>query len=86
MKNDNLEDAIMIDMNGEDYQIGYDINEKDIDSMLLFLKATDPDNATPKVAIDFLASLKRNMRDNANIDFGVDLVNLYKKFIITYNK
>jgi len=30
---------------------GYQINEKDIDSMLHYLKLTDPSNATPEIAI-----------------------------------
>lgn len=37
---------------------GYQINEKDIDSVLQFLKVTDPENATPEVAIDLLEHLK----------------------------
>lgn len=86
MKNNNLEDAIIMSMNNEDNQVGYNLNEKDIDSVLLFLKENDPENATPERAIDFLASLKRNLRDNANVDLGADLANLYNEFKITYKK
>lgn len=37
---------------------GYEINEKDIDSVLNFLKRTDPENATPEMAIEILEHLK----------------------------
>ena len=33
---------------------GYQLNEKDIDSTLNFLRIFDPDNATPEKAIAFL--------------------------------
>ena len=36
----------------------YQINEKDIDSVLKFLKITDPENATPEVAIQLLEHLQ----------------------------
>jgi len=36
----------------------YQINEKDIDSVLQFLKATDPEHATPETAIDLLEHLQ----------------------------
>ena len=32
----------------------YEINEKDIDAVLRFLKTTDPENATPEKAIEIL--------------------------------
>ena len=35
----------------------YQITEKDIDGMLSFLKAFDPDNATPEMAIELLEHL-----------------------------
>lgn len=35
----------------------YELNEKDIDSALRYLKATDPENATPEKAIAMLEEL-----------------------------
>ncbi len=35
----------------------YQITEKDIDVVLRFLKATDPDHATPEMAIEILEQL-----------------------------
>lgn len=37
---------------------GYEINEKDIDTVLNILKRTDPKNATPEKAIDILENLQ----------------------------
>lgn len=37
---------------------GYQINEKDIDTVLNILKREDPDNATPERAIEILESLQ----------------------------
>ena len=36
----------------------YQINEKDIDSVLRFLKLTDPERATPEMAIALLEHMK----------------------------
>ena len=36
----------------------YQINEKDIDTVLGVLKRTDPENATPEKAIEILESLQ----------------------------
>lgn len=36
----------------------YEINEKDIDTVLNILKRTDPENATPEKAIEILESLQ----------------------------
>ncbi|HSW97577.1 MAG TPA: hypothetical protein VLF89_07165 [Candidatus Saccharimonadales bacterium] len=33
---------------------GYEINERDIDGMVRFLKTTDPEHATPEMAIALL--------------------------------
>ncbi len=38
----------------------YEINEKDIDSVIRFLKTTDPDNATPEMAIAILEHLQES--------------------------
>jgi stalled ribosome rescue protein Dom34 len=35
----------------------YELNEKDIDSAISYLKQIDPDNATPEMAIAFLEEL-----------------------------
>lgn len=36
----------------------YELNEKDIDSTISYLKTIDPENATPEMAIDFLEELQ----------------------------
>jgi hypothetical protein len=36
----------------------YEINEKDIDSVLKFLKINDPENATPEMAIMLLEHMQ----------------------------
>lgn len=36
----------------------YEINEKDIESVIRFLKIADPDNANPETAIAFLEELQ----------------------------
>jgi cytochrome oxidase Cu insertion factor (SCO1/SenC/PrrC family) len=36
----------------------YEINEKDIDSMLKFLKLNDPEHATPEMAIAILEHMQ----------------------------
>jgi hypothetical protein len=36
---------------------GYELNEKDIDSTISYLKTIDPENATPEMAIAFLEEL-----------------------------
>lgn len=47
---------------------GYQINEADIDSAILFLEVTDPDNATPEVAIELLEHLKASFHTLAHED------------------
>ena len=47
---------------------GYQLNEKDIDSMIRFLKATDPEHATPEMAIDMLEYLKAGVHTMADLD------------------
>lgn len=39
----------------------YEINEKDIDSVINYLKTVDPENATPEMAIDFLEQLQASV-------------------------
>ena len=71
---------IIMDMDNNKDQIGYDINEKDIDGIIRFLKIHDPENATPERAIAFLASTKLNFRKNNEKDFGDKLIDLYNEF------
>lgn len=47
---------------------GYQINEKDIDSVIRFLKVTDPENATPEMAIELLEHLKASFHTMAHED------------------
>ena len=54
----NIGGVIIMHMANKKDQIGYDINEKDIDGVIRFLKINDPKNATPERAIAFLASTK----------------------------
>lgn len=75
----NCKNDIIMGMNNKK-QIGYDINEKDIDGTIRFLEINDPDNATPERAIDFLAYMKTNLRDNAQTDLGANLIDFYKEF------
>lgn len=60
---------------------GYELNEKDIDSTLNFLRIYDPDNATPEKAIDFLeylyASVHKMRHDNP--EKLEELYDLFKK-------
>jgi archaellum biogenesis ATPase FlaH len=81
MKNINNKGGVIImDMVNKKDQIGYDINEKDIDGVIRFLKINDPKNATPERAIAFLASTKLNFRKNNEKDFGDNLIDLYNEF------
>lgn len=43
--------------------MSYEINEKDIESVLNFLKQTDPENATPEMAIEVLEHLQKTFHD-----------------------
>lgn len=47
---------------------GYQMNEKDIDSVLQFLKITDPEHATPEMAIALLEHLKAHFHTMAHLD------------------
>lgn len=46
----------------------YEINEKDIDAVIRFLKATDPDHATPEMAIAILEYLQAKIHMLAHTD------------------
>lgn len=39
----------------------YEINEKDIDTVLSILKRTDPENATPEAAIAYLEDMQAEL-------------------------
>jgi cytochrome oxidase Cu insertion factor (SCO1/SenC/PrrC family) len=39
----------------------YEMNEKDIDSTIRYLKTIDPENATPEMAIAFLEELQASV-------------------------
>lgn len=47
---------------------GYQINEKDIESVIRFLKVTDPENATPEMAIELLEHLKASFHTMTHED------------------
>jgi hypothetical protein len=47
---------------------GYQINEKDIESVLNYLKIHDPEHATPDMAIAFLEYFKAKFQDLAHTD------------------
>ena len=57
----------------------YQINEKDIDSALRFLKITDPKNATPETAIDLLEYLQASFH-TMNHENPENLIKLYEEF------
>lgn len=58
---------------------GYQINEKDIDGVLRFLKATDPENATPEIAIALLEFYKEKFHELAHTDLD-KLEEIYEEF------
>lgn len=58
---------------------GYQINEKDIDTVLNYLKIHDPENATPEMAIAFLEFFKAKFHELAHTD-PEKLEEIYKEF------
>lgn len=44
----------------------YELNEKDIDSVINFLKIHDPENVTPENAISLLEDMKTGIHDLAH--------------------
>jgi len=62
----------------------YQINEKDIDSMLNYLKAKDPEHATPEMAIELLEYLQATFHtmQHENPDM---LAKIYDDFLKTRN-
>jgi hypothetical protein len=45
---------------------GYEVNEKDIDTVIEFLENYDPENATPETAISILEHLKASVHELAH--------------------
>lgn len=58
---------------------GYQINEKDIDRVLNYLKIHDPEHATPEMAIAFLEFYKAKFHEMAHTDLN-KLEELYEEF------
>ena len=80
MSNINNRGGIIMNMSKQKDQIGYDLNEKDIDGVLRFLKYVDPVNATPERAISFLAFLKSNIRESSSANLHNDQTKHYEEF------
>lgn len=55
----------------------YELNEKDIDSMLNYLRIFDPKNATPENAIDFLEFYRTAIHEIGHEATDEDLKKLY---------
>ena len=60
----------------------YQINEKDIDSVLKFLKITDPKNATPETAISLLEYFQATFHTmrHENLDELTEIYEEFKKY------
>jgi len=69
-----------------DNQIGYDINESDIEKVVDALKVLDPENATPEFAMDYLAFLKANLREHGDETSLEDLKAQLETFKNSRNK
>ena len=77
MKNDIIEI-----MKKVDDQIGYDLNEKDIDAVLRYMQLNDPEHASPERAVRFLVTWKKSLRErDVNSPLESDLDEFYKEFI-----
>lgn len=61
---------------------GYEINEKDIDGVLNYLKIHDPENAAPEIAIAILEEMKTKFHKLAHSDPEVlqKILNDLKKY------
>lgn len=67
-----------------DEQIGYDLNEQDIDAVLRYMQLNDPEHATPERAVRFLATWKKSLRKrDINSSLEANLDEFYKQFIKT---
>lgn len=71
-------------MDKSDGQIGYNLNEQDIDAVLRYMKLHDPEHASPERAVRFLVTWKKSLRER-DIDSPLesDLDAFYKEFIKT---
>lgn len=79
MKND-----IIRLMNKSDDQIGYDLNEQDIDAVLHYMELHDPEHASPERAVRFLTTWKKSLRErDTDSPLESDLDAFYKEFIKT---
>jgi len=58
----------------------YELNEKDIDSMLNYLRIFDPKNATAENAIDFLEFYRTAIHEIGHEATDDDLKKLYERF------
>ena len=67
-----------------DDQIGYDLNEQDIDAVLRYMQLNDPEHATPERAVRFLVTWKKSLRKrDINSSLEANLDEFYKQFIKT---
>mgnify|MGYP001036447718 FL=1 len=67
-----------------DEQIGYDLNEQDIDAVLRYMQLNDPEHATPERAVRFLVTWKKSLRKpDISSPLEADLDEFYKQFIKT---
>jgi len=57
----------------------YQLNEKDIDTVLKILKASDPDHATPEMAIELLEHFQAGFHTMAE-ESPVKLMEIYEEF------
>lgn len=68
-------------MKNVDDQIGYDLNEADIDAVLRYMQLNDPENATPERAVRFLVTWKKSLRErDINSPLEADLDEFYEQF------
>lgn len=75
---------IIIVMKKVDEQIGYDLNEQDIDAVLRYMQLNDPEHATPERAVRFLVTWKKSLRKrDINSSLEANLDEFYKQFIKT---
>lgn len=56
----------------------YEISEKDIDSVLKFLKLSDPEHATPEMAIEILETMQASVHELAHDDPEL-LIKIYEQ-------
>lgn len=79
-----MKNAILNVMKKVDDQIGYDLNEQDIDAVLRYMQLNNPENATPERAVRFLATWKKSLRErDINSPLETDLDEFYKEFAKT---